>query len=106
MAASHQLSLTSLASNYNIVAAGDKSDKYKQITVPQKQGALRRQTRVCASRTVSLKEAAPTSTSTRRKRSSQEKVEPPKKRSRKPATVQISDGGEAAGNEARILRKG
>ena len=54
---------------------------------------------LCASRTVSLKEAAPTSTSTRRKRSSQEKAEPPKKRSRKPATVQISDGGQAAGIE-------
>ena len=54
---------------------------------------------LCASRTVSLKEAAPTSTSTRRKRSSQEKAEPPKKRSREPATVQIFDGGQAAGIE-------
>ena len=150
-AASHQLSLTSLASNYNIVAAGDKSNnnthkdpgsaphtelgsdqrqpdngqrkskdqdddsetednsaptekeelsvtdmkkvrQNKQTTAPQKSKAtaLRRQTRVCASRTV---------TSTRRKRSSQEKAEPPKKRSRKPATVQISDGGQAAGIE-------
>ena len=159
-AASHQLSVTSLASNYNILAAGDKSNnnthkdpgsaphtelgsdqrqpdngqrkskdqdddsetednsaptekeelsvtdmkkvrQNKQTTAPQKSKAtaLRRQTRVCASRTVSLKEAAPTSTSTRRKRSSQEKAEPPKKRSRKPATVQISDGGQAAGIE-------
>ena len=42
---------------------------------------------------MSLREAAP---SFRGKRSSQESAEPPKKRSRKPATVQISDGGEAA----------
>ena len=37
--------------------------------------------------------------SLRGKRRSQESAEPPKKRSRKPATVQISDGGEAAGIE-------
>ena len=45
---------------------------------------------------MSLREAAP---SFRGKRSSQESAEPPKKKSRKPATVQISDGGEAAGIE-------
>ena len=67
---------------------------------------------------MSLREAAPTSTSIstsikvdkstpvtatprslRGKRRSQESAEPPKKKSRKPATVQISDGGEAAGIE-------
>ena len=185
-AASHQLSLTSLASNYNIVAAGDKSNnnsnthedpgsaphtelgsdqrqpdngqrkskdqdddsdtedniaptekeelsdtetkkvrQYKQTTAPQKSqaSALRRPLRTCASRNVNLREALSISTSTsasvtssmvtkpsiksapvpansrslRGKRSSQEKAEPPKKRSRKPATVQISDGGQAAG---------